>query len=121
MTNEARALAWQDDLIDEKERIYRQTVIGTAFGDLEGVDAATMYSNPYGDETSDDVDDPEPVPRPGAAPLPYVALEEEEDDGLTFPGEAPSVPNRRYQETYDDYDAANRALDEVYYDEGGYW
>ena len=75
LTNEARALAWQDDLIDEKERIYRQFVMETALSDLEGVDALTMYSNPFDDETSEE----------------------------------------------DDYNAANRALDEVYYDEGGYW
>lgn len=120
LTNEARALAWQDDLIDEKERIYRRTAMQTALLELDGVDSSEVFSNPYDDETSDE--DDEPVPRPGAAPLPYVALEEDEDDGLTFPGEAPSVPNRRYQETYDDFDAANRALDESYYDdEGGYW
>ncbi|MBQ5790255.1 MAG: hypothetical protein IIW01_08190 [Thermoguttaceae bacterium] len=122
LTNEARALAWQDDLIDEKERIYRQTVMETAFVELDGVDASEMFSNSNDDETSDEDDDPEPVPRPGAAPLPYVALEEDEDDGLTFPIETSSVPNRPYREIYDDYDAANRALDESYYDdEGGYW
>ena len=76
LTNEARALAWQDDLIDEKEIIYRRVVMETALGDLEGVDALTMYSNPFDDETSEE----------------------------------------------DDYNAANRALDEVHYDdEGGYW
>ncbi len=122
LTNEARALAWQDDLVDKKERIYRQTVMETAFVELDGVDASEMFSNSNDDETSDEDDDPEPIPRPGVAPLPYVALEADEDDGLTFPGETPSVPNRHYRETYDDYDAANRALDEVYYDdEGGYW
>ena len=122
LTNEARALAWQDDLIDEKERLYRRTAMQTALLELDGVDSREVFSNPCGDETSDEDDDPEPVPRPGAASLPYVALEEDEDDGLTFPGEASSVPNRPYRETYDDYDAANRALDEVYYDdEGGYW
>lgn len=122
LTNEARALAWQDDLIDEKERIYRRVVMETSLLELDGVDSSEVFSNPYGDGTSDEDDDPEPVPLPGAAPLPYVALEEDEDDGLTFPGEAPSVPNRPYRETYDDYDAANRALDESYYDdEGGYW
>ncbi|MBR2002623.1 MAG: hypothetical protein IJ991_00410 [Thermoguttaceae bacterium] len=122
LTNEARALAWQDDLIDEKERIYRRVVMETSLLELDGVDSSEVFSNPYGDGTSDEDDDPEPVPRPGAAPLPYVALEEDEDDGLTFPGEASSAPNRPYRETYDDYDAANRALDESYYDdEGGYW
>ena len=94
----------------------------TSLLELDGVDSSEVFSNPYGDGTSDEDDDPEPVPRPGAAPLPYVALEEDEDDGLTFPGEASSAPNRPYRETYDDYDAANRALDESYYDdEGGYW
>ncbi|MBQ1278197.1 MAG: hypothetical protein IIY07_06090 [Thermoguttaceae bacterium] len=94
----------------------------TAFVELDGVDASEMFSNSNDDETSDEDDDPEPVPRPGAAPLPYVALEEDEDDGLTFPIETSSVPNRPYREIYDDYDAANRALDESYYDdEGGYW
>lgn len=122
LTNEARALAWQDDLIDEKERVYRRTAMQTALLELDGVDSSDVFSNPYGDETSGEDDDSEPVPRPGAASLPYVALEEDEDDGLTFPGEASSVPNRPYRETYDDYDAANRALDESYYDdEGGYW
>ncbi len=122
LTDEARALAWQDDLIDEKERIYRRTAMQTALLELDGVDSLNVFSNPYGDETSDEDDDPEPVLRPGAAPLPYVALEEDEDDGLTFPSEASSVPNRPYRKTYDDYDAANRALDESYYDdEGGYW
>ena len=122
LTNEARALAWQDDLIDEKERLYRRTAMQTALLELDGVDSSEVFSSPYDDETSDEDDDSEPAPRPGAVSLPYVALEEDEDDGLTFPGEAPSVPNRPYRETYDDCDAANRALDESYYDdEGGYW
>lgn len=121
LLEEARALAWQDDLIDEKERVYRKVAMETAFIDLDGVDVSDSFSNPYDDETSnDDVDDSEPIPRPGVAPFSYVALDDDEDDGLVFPGEA--LFNRSYSESVDDYDAANRALDEVYYDEeGGYF
>lgn len=118
LLEEARALAWQDDLIDEKERVYRKVAMETAFIDLDGVDVFNSFSNPYDDEASnDDVDDSEPIPQPGVAPFSYVALDDDEDDGLVFPGEAPISSNRSYSESFNDYDAANRALDEVYYDE----
>lgn len=56
LANEARALAWQDDLIGEKEKIYRQAVMETALGDLDGVDASSVFSNPFEDATYYDDD-----------------------------------------------------------------
>lgn len=56
LANEARALAWQDDLIGEKEKIYRQSVMETALGDLDGVDASSVFSNPFEDATYYDDD-----------------------------------------------------------------
>lgn len=56
LANEARALAWQDDLIGEKEKIYRQVVMETAFIDLDGVAASSVFSNPF-EEASYDYDE----------------------------------------------------------------
>lgn len=56
LANEARALAWQDDFIGEKEKIYRQAVMETALGDLDGVDASSVLSNPFEDATYYDDD-----------------------------------------------------------------
>ena len=56
LANEARALAWQDDLIGEKEKIYRQAAMETALSDLDGVDASSVFSNPFEDATYYDDD-----------------------------------------------------------------